>query len=259
MVLGSPAAVHSAGFKSPLRNFRPETCDRVSTEDVYADAHLRVMQWRKDFLSGASFEAQQGLRELRHEKEILRDLQSDLVGIQGLVQVASHLQKGGERLAEVLNSSRDAAATRTEGVVRIRDELQQFCQQQSEELQEEERKIARQREVADAQHAEALKLLSVYKDRLGLAITREAPQTVRMAFSFLDASNPDREFCFTLGLAESDQACAQMYSVKECMPEIPELPKLLQLLNDDASSITALPRFVSGMRRAFLRSAAKED
>jgi hypothetical protein len=210
-------------------------------------------------LNTAGFEAQQGLRELRHEKEVLRDLQSDLAGIQGLVRTSAHLHNGGARLAEVLKSSTDAAATRAEVVSRMNQELQEYCQQQREELRKEERKTALQRETADAQHAEALNLLNIYKDRLGLAISRAAPQTVRMAFSLLDPSDPKREFFFTLGLAESKQTKSPVYSVNECMPEVPELPKLLEQLNSGASSITALPRFVCSMRRAFIKSLSKED
>lgn len=256
IVAGSPAPLRSASSKSPLRNL---PCDRVASEEVYADAHARVVQWRKDLLNTAGFEAQQGLRELRHEKEVLMDLQSDLAGIQGLVRTSSHLHKGGARLAEVLKSSTEAAATRAEAVSRMSQELQEHCQQQREELRKEERKTAIQREAADAQHAEALKLLNTYKDRLGLAISRAAPQTVRMAFSLLDPSDSSREFCFTLGLAESKETKAQVYSVNECMPEVPELSKLLEQLNNGASSTTALPRFVCSMRRAFIKSLSKLD
>merc|ERR1712146_85394 len=102
--------------------------------------------------------------------------------------------------------------------------------------QEEERKIARQREVADAQHAEALKLLSVYKDRLGLAITREAPQTVRMTLSLLVESNPDREFCFTLGLTESEQTRAPMIQSRTVCLKYPSSRSCF------SSSTTTLPR-----------------
>lgn len=255
VLAGSPAPVHAASFKSPLRNFRPEACERVATEQVYADSHANVVQWRKEFLSAASFEAQQGLRELRHEQEHLKDLQSGLAGIQSLVQVASHLQNGGARLTEVLNSSGDAAATRAHAIARISDDLRECCQRQQVELQKEERKRELQRELADKQHGEAIKLLNVYKDRLGLEITRVAQQTVRMSFSLIDEADLSKEFSFTLGIADSAETKMGGYSVKECTPHVPELPKLLEELNAEVSSPSSLPRFVCSMRRAFVKSA----
>jgi hypothetical protein len=223
---------------------------------------VNLVQWRKDFVSSASFEAQQGLRELSHERDHLRDLKADLTSVQGLVEAASQLQSGGARLAEVLHSSSEAAGSRAQTMIGVCEELNGLCVTHRQELQQEEHKIARQQEVADKQHAEALKLLGTYKDRLGLAITRVAPQTVRMAFSLLDERNPKREFAFILGLAASEsqpntkQESAHAsgdYSVCECSPQVPELPELLAGLNKDASSATALPRFVCSMRRAFLK------
>lgn len=214
-------------------------------------------------MSSASSDAQQGLRELRHEREYLKDLEADLVGVQGLVEAASQLQGGGKRLAEVLHSSAEAANSRSQAVSRVCDELRGLCETRREELQQEERNIAKQREVADAQHAEALKLLETYRDRLGLAINRVAPQTVRMTFSLLDTCDPEKEFFFTLGIANVEDAhtlapgkASEGYCVSECTPPVPELPKLLATLNAEASSVSALPRFVCGMRRAFMKSRA---
>jgi hypothetical protein len=253
-----PASSPTTAFKSPLRAFRAESCETVGSEEVYADAQARVAQWRKDVVNSASFEAQQGLRELCHEREQLNDLRADLASVQGLVEAASQLQAGGARLAEVVNSSTDAAATRAAGVARVRDELHELCETRKQELQQEELRILEQRAAADAQHAEALKLLGVYKDRLGMQITRVAPQTVRMAFCLIDQSDPQREFSFTLGLANFEEKAADAYSVQECIPDVPDLPKLLANLNADASSSTALPRFVCNIRRAFVNFAGVE-
>lgn len=228
----------------------PLVGDIVSSDDVYGDAQTRLAQWRKDFVSAASFEAQQGIRELCHEREQLKDLQADLAGVQGLVESASQLQMGGARLAEVLHSSTEAAGSRAQAVARVRDELHSMQASHEEQLQQEQRDIAARTEAAEAQHAEALKLLSTYRERLGLAITRDAPQTVRMGFSLLDEKDPEREFFFTLGLDDAD---GMGYRASECAPHVPELPKLLEELNAGVSSATALPRFVCSMRRAFLK------
>lgn len=124
---------------------------------------------------------------------------------------------------------------------------------QQEELQEQQQKIVEQKEVADAQHAEALKLLDVYKDRLGLTISRVAAQTVRMSFTLIDDSNPTKEFSFVLGIAETG---CEGYSVCDCTPHVSELTTLLEDLNSHVGSATALPRFVSSMRRAFIKTAS---
>jgi len=259
--LASPVPSQAQGFKSPLRAFRAEACERVGSEETYADAQACVSQWRKDLLHSASFEAQQGLRELSHEREHLKDLQADLAGVQVLVSAATQLQAGGARLAEVLHSSTEAAGTRAQTVAHVCDDLCELREKHRQDLEEEERNIAQRQEVADAQHAEAFKLLDTYKDRLGLAISRVAPQTVRMAFTLIDECDPAQEFFFTLGLGDLESAehdtlpgkSSEGYHVRECVPQVPMLPQLLIELNANASTTTALPRFVCSMRRSFLK------
>lgn len=247
----SPVSSRISAFKSPLRALRAEAGERIGCEDAYADAQARLAQWRKHLVSGAGFEAQQGLRDLHHQREQLQDLQADLASVQSLVEAAKQLEMGGSRLAEVLQTSTEAADARAQAMLRISDELRELCDKRRREIQEEERKLARQQEAADTQHAEALKMLSTYSERLGLTITRVAPQTVRMTFSLLDRRNLEREFSFTLGLCKASEA----YMVSTCDPEVPELPKLLEALNSQASAV-ALPRFVCSMRRAFLKLAS---
>jgi len=248
-VLGnSPELACASIFKSPLHSLRAEACERAFSEDIYADSQARLTQWRKDLVSSAKFEAQQGLRDLQHEHEHVKDLRGDLAGVQGLVEAASHLQAGGARLAEVVNSSSEAAGSRAQAMTRICDELHESCEMHKQTLQKVEDNIAKQQAAAESHHAEALKLISTYRDRLGLAITRVAPQTVRMAFSLLDQCDPGREVFFILGLGDSEG-----YRVSECVPHVPELKGLLEDLNADANNATSLPRFVCGMRRAFLK------
>jgi hypothetical protein len=212
-------------------------------------------------LGAVGFEAQQGIRELCHEREHLKDLQKDLAAVQGLVEAASQLQAGGARLAEVLQASGEAAASRAESLWALVQEVRELCEKRKLELRDEENKVVRENEIADAQHAEALKLLNTYKERLGLSITRLALQTVRIAFSLLDRSDEDREFHFTLGLCSSQDnadSSTQRYHVSECVPHVPELPQLLALLNEEASSAVGLPRFVCCMRRSFLKVSGNE-
>jgi len=223
----------------------------MGSQEIYADAQARLAQWRKDMVGSATFDAQQGLRELTHEKEHLNDLQADLAGVQGLVDAASQLQVGGTRLAEVLQSATEAAGSRAQAMAGVKDDLHELVKTHELQVEQEERKIVQQQEAADSQHEEALKLLSTYRERLGLAIERVAPQTVRMTFSLLEEREPEKEFLFTLGLGQPDGS--EGYCVSECAPDVPDLAKLLEELNMNASSATALPRFVCCMRRAFLK------
>lgn len=244
----------SALNRSPLRTFTQEACQGTPSDQVYGDAQARLVRWRKDLLSTANFEAHQGIRELCHEQEHLKDLKSDLASVRELVEAASHLEAGGARLAEVVQNSAEASSTRAAALARLRDELNETSAAQGQELRQEEEMIAQRQAIADTRHAEALKLVNTYKDRLGLAITREAPQTVRMAFSLLDGKDPCREFSFTLGLGGSDEKASESYRVRNCVPQVPELAKLVNELNTNATSATALPRFVCSIRRAFIKT-----
>lgn len=257
MLAASSPASRGAHSRSPLR----------ANSDGFAENASRVAVWRQDLAFTANSEAQQGLRELLHERECFADLQADLEGVKSLVHAASRLREGGARLADVVQCSAEAAGTRAEALAGVRDEFWDLCAMQREELQHEERAMALQREEADVKHTETLQLLGVYRDRLGLAIAREAPQTVRIAFTSIDRSDSEREFFFTLGFKAIEISCRSGlpgskndgYCIGECVPSVPELPKLLDELNANAMSTSALPRFVCSMRRAFFKQVVSVD
>jgi len=254
VLANSPELACASTFKSPLHTLGAEVCERVLSEEMYGDSQARLTQWRKDLVMSAKFDAQQGLRELQHENEHLKDLQTDLACVQGLVQTASQLQAGGARLSEVVHSSSDAAGSRAKAMARVCKDLNVSCEMHRQMTQQVSHDIAERQEAADSHHEEALKLLGTYKDRLGLAITRVAPQIVCMSFTLLDQSDLAREFSFTIGLADSKGYC-----VNVCMPKVPELPELLAELNANAAAVTSLPRFVCSMRRAFIKLAGDDQ
>jgi len=239
------AAVGSS-FSSPLKAFG---IYEPGSSETYGDASARLMQWRKNLVSSATFEARQGLRELIHEREDLKDLQADLKGLNGLVEAASQLHAGGSRLAEVVHQSNEAASVRASALEGVCRDLQQAADKKIQEAAEVEQARAEKDHEAAVMHEQALALLRTYKDRLGLDISRVAPETVRMAFSLLDERDPSREFSFVLGLSKD------CYYVRDCAPVVPELNKLLEELNNAYCSVSALPRFVCSMRRCFLKAA----
>lgn len=261
----SPAASRACNLRSPLRSVITDFSGQCDHEDVYADAHARISQWRKDLAISAGLDAQRGLSELRRDLEDQKALHADLAGLQGLVVAASQLQAGGARLAQVLQHSGEATAERALAMGCITDEVFKLHDEQKQDIQEMEFRNSQKKQAADAQHVEALKLLGTYTARLGLAISRVAAQTVRIAFSLLDDCNIGQESFFVLGLVGSDKvmddpACGNTldrYCVDECVPHVMGVPELLAELNAHSASSIALPRFVCSMRRAFLEVARK--
>jgi len=251
-VMASPSAVRSFGAcRSPGRSALGAAGVRLVDEEACSDYQARIAQWRKDTLNSANQEAQHGLRELIHERERLDDLRNDLSGIASELQEEQKLQEQ----CEASRSVTDAAAARAQVVLKAKHEFIVANQSLSEDLQQKERALFELRGDTDAQYADAERLLGLYRDRLGLSITRAAPRIVRFAFTRLDKADPAKDFAFTLGIADQ-QKTSQSYAVHDCSPQVPELPRLLEKLNKQCrESRWALPRFVCSMRRAFQKVA----
>mmetsp|Transcript_28810 Transcript_28810/g.51296 ORF Transcript_28810/g.51296 Transcript_28810/m.51296 type:complete len:259 (-) Transcript_28810:124-900(-) len=254
-VMASPSAVRSFGAcRSPGRSALGAAGVRLVDEEACSDYQARIAQWRKDTLNSANQEAQHGLRELIHERERLDDLRNDLSSIASELQEEQKLQEQ----REASRSINEAAAARAEVVLKAKQEVIEGNRSLAEELQQEERALFELRTDTDAQYAEAERLLGMYRDRLGLSITRAAPRTVRFAFTRLDEADPAKEFAFTLGLAD-ERKHLQGYAVHDCSPKVPELPKLFEKLNKQCRETRwALPQFVCSMRRAFQRVASED-
>jgi hypothetical protein len=219
-------------------------------DEIYANAGSWVSQWRKETIHSVGSEIQHGLRELQRERAQLVDLCSDLEGGRDLVEAASTLHVEGRQLAESARDSAEAAAEKSRALARARDEFLQQRDINIAALQQESSEMETEQAAMQVRYAEAEKLLCTYRERLGLAITREAAHTVRMSFSLLDQADPQHECAFTLGLGEQGAAS---YDVRYCSPMVPELPELLAELNSQVEVHTALPRFVCSMRRAFAK------
>jgi len=255
-MIASPAAVSSFGTcRSPGRLALGVAGSRLVDEEACADYQARMAQWRKDTVNSANQEAQHGLRELVHERERLDDLHNDLAGIASELQAEQKLHEQ----REASRSITEAAAARAEVVLQTKQEYTMANDSLREELEQEERALFELRGDTDEQYADAERLLGMYRDRLGLSITRAAPRTVRFAFTRLDEADPAKEFAFTLGLADQ-QKPLQSYAVHDCSPQVPELPRLLEKLNKQCRETRwALPRFACSMRRAFQKAALEAE
>jgi hypothetical protein len=83
--------------------------------------------------------------------------------------------------------------------------------------------------------------------RLGLAFEKLADDRLRLVFTLIDAARPQRRFCFTVKMTESDA-----YAVDEVDPPVAALDGMVRLLNESND----FSRFVQGMRREFKALAA---
>ncbi|CAE7410663.1 unnamed protein product [Symbiodinium natans] len=201
-------------------------------EEVCATSQLKVASWRKERSQAISTLAQKGLQEILREEDVLYDLQADLVAV--------------EELTEVVLQSMKAASDRAEVIAGTTEILQSAHEEYRKELRDEERKLTQKTEVrkgraARLQQNDIGDFLSRYRRSLGLDITRVTTQTVQLTFTLIDKAgllawkaDPSREFSLSLGLGK-----------------VPELPELLERLNEASPNAAAIPLFICGLRRAF--------
>mmetsp|Transcript_4472 Transcript_4472/g.10496 ORF Transcript_4472/g.10496 Transcript_4472/m.10496 type:complete len:239 (-) Transcript_4472:76-792(-) len=219
--------------------------------DIFAATQARTVQWRKDSSRSARLEVQHCLEDLRRDRAVLQDLQVHCAGAGQLTQAAKKAQAESIKLLEVMRESASAVAQRAEVVTTARDKLQRTHSEREEELQRERRELAQRRKTAKVQEAEIDSFFRLYKERLGLVVSRTAPRTVRLVFTLLDENDPAREFSLTLSIESHRE-----YRILECIPPVAEADSFLEQLNCCNGLPTGLPAFVCNMRHAFKRVAA---
>ncbi|CAJ1340146.1 unnamed protein product [Effrenium voratum] len=249
MASPSPARAFDFDYRSPARvEGSPLPCgpgcsDRL--EEVCAASQKRVMQWRKERSQAMNLAAQRGLQEILHEEDVLDELQADLVAVEELMEAARHFREEGSKLGEAVLQCMKAAGDRTEVIAQAKEILRGAREDYRKELDAEERRLAEMKEASRAQQLDIEDFLWRYSRCLGLEVSRVAAQTVKLNFTLLDEATPEREFSVVLCLAKEG------YAASSCSPEVPELPELVERLNQDALSASAVPLFVCGLRRAF--------
>lgn len=222
-------------------------------EGVFAESSSHVVQWRKERSQALQLEVQRAARELCAERAALQDLYADLANTAQLKEAALKLQEEGALCEEATKLSAETAAERSKAALQARDRLCQAHEACRQELKQENMELAKQIQAIAEQESEVEKFLAMYKHHLGLSIERIAPQTVRLTFTLIDEADPEREFSFALGLADS-----RAYLASECRPQVPQLKGLLARLNAETGAPTSLPALVCGMRRAFQEAARNE-
>ncbi|CAE7616366.1 SPC25 [Symbiodinium sp. CCMP2592] len=183
---------------------------------------------RQERGSAISVVAQKGLQDSKSQKnlveidilreeDVLYDLQADLVAVEELTEVIAGT-------AELLQSAHE---------------------EYRKELRDEQKKLTQKKEAAHVQENGISDFLARYSRCLGLDIVRVTTQTVRLVFTLIDQDDPSREFSVVLGLGKEG------YVASECSPQAPELPELLERLNEASPNAAAIPLFICGLRRAF--------
>jgi hypothetical protein len=225
-------------------------CDRLDATLVAS--HSKLVRWRQQSTRSAQLELRRCIQGLRQERA---DLDSSRLGASETEQLLKDTKVAKvwtAKLEEATRQSASAAAKQAEAAKSTGVQLREAHWAVEEELGREEEALAARRCSARVAVQGIDQLLGLYRERLGLAISRAAPQTVQIAFTLLDQKEPSREFSLTLGLASSEG-----YYVLDCSPPVPQLGHLLAQLNRTAEAPTALPAFVVGVRNEFKRAANK--
>lgn len=253
MAPASPARFFDFDYRSPARAepVPGNTGCSDLMEEVCSNHEERVAQWRRDQAHAVHSEAQRSIQEVLREEDGLEQLRADLLAVQELTEAAKRLSSEGSKLNKAINASLSDAGHRAEVAAQLCDGPCGTQQKSQEEFRKQELALHRQIQDAEDQKVDIEYFLNRYRDSLGLNIQRVAPQTVRLVFTLIDKSRPSREFSVTIALAHQ-----QGYTAFDCSREVPELPQLLNRLNQDPAAAAALPMFVCGLRRAFVYAAS---
>jgi len=104
----------------------------------------------------------------------------------------------------------------------------------------------RDRAILDNHSRQVGPALAALEDRLKFRIEGVKQDLLLFRFTHIDSSNHLREFSFVLDVSRSE------YQVKKCSPTLPQLPVLLQDLNNSRN----VYHFVHAMRQAFAESVS---
>jgi len=247
------AAVASAGAEVHASFDFKSAAFPTGRLEVLADHDNQLSQWRRDRFHALQLEAQHAAQELRCKRSGLNDLMADIAATAKLTDAAAKVHAEGLRVSEAAREATEAASKRYEVAAEARARLQGVEEARLEELRAEEGALWEQDDSMAARAKEIKRFISLYQDRLGLTLSRAAPQAVRVTFTLLDPADPAREFAFSLSLAPVDGE-GDGYHVDGLNPALPvhTVDDMLQRLNAaDVSEASALPAFACGMRRAF--------
>jgi len=209
-----------------------------------------IAQFRKDRMQAFGTEARRAAKDLLRERAGLKDLSAELVVAARLTDDVRRARGECEQISQAVRESLAATARRSKVAAATRDRFLEMQKARMDEVRREEAQLEEAHAAAAVRLAEVDRFLGLYQERLGLAVARVAPHTVRLTLTLLDEERPERKFAFSLGLAGAEAE----YSVTDCQPALPaaSLARCVEQLNAGApTEAAALPAFVCRMRRAF--------
>jgi len=230
---------------SPERSSVACSGDRA---DIFASNCARVQQWRRDKLAAQRADVQRALHELQRDRTAVSSLRDTLAITEELGEGASDLQASSTRVAQVVRDAAEAAAARAGAASEVRDKLLRDRQAKSEAIVVAEEKLAKKRQSAEELNCDVEGLFALFKDNLGLSVTRAAPSVVQVELSLVDPADPDRKCSFMLGMADPVTYC-----VSDCNPPLPAsvVNAFVARLNEANMEPWALPAFVCSLRKRF--------
>jgi hypothetical protein len=217
-------------------------------DTIIADNCGQTLHWRKDKVNLVRGDARRALQELQRERSAVADLHATLEATEELANEADQQRIRSERASHMLRASAEASAKRAAAFAEVSERLLREKETRLADVREAEARLEEESSRAEARAVEIENSFKVYKDALGLSITRAAPSVVEVSFTLLDEMQPERECSFLLGLTDP-----KTYTVTDCSPTLPPalLNKLVDRLNQEPTAPTALPAFCVGMRKAF--------
>lgn len=215
-------------------------------DETLAESHCRLARWRQERTRVSQFELRRCVHSLKQERAELEDLRLSATDIQRQVKDVEAARSLRHKVGEATDLSAKTASRHAETALSAKVQLCEGRETFERRLQHDEQALASRQCSVTEMAGKMERFLSLYREHLGFAISRAAPQTIRMAFTLLDHSDPSREFYLTLRLTFPEG-----YHVLDCSPPVPQLISLVGKLNDSADSSSALPTFVCGIRQAF--------
>eukprot|EP00933_Yihiella_yeosuensis_P062015 TRINITY_DN6492_c0_g1_i1.p1 TRINITY_DN6492_c0_g1~~TRINITY_DN6492_c0_g1_i1.p1 ORF type:complete len:248 (-),score=63.43 TRINITY_DN6492_c0_g1_i1:164-907(-) len=221
--------------------------EAASLEEVCFSAQAASSKWRQQQQQVLENAAQVGVQEIRCEQSAFEELGADFMEVSRLTQDASELRTESEILGEAIRKSIKDSGGRSAKAAEIRDAILAAWASLQEETRQAEELLEMNSKTLDLRADGLQRLLSVYKDRLGLDIVRLAPQTLQLTFTLIDATEED----YSVTLHSSDGR----FQLQSCSHDSPLFEIYLEHFNQHFEAPAALPSFLCGLRQIFTEAS----
>ncbi|XP_001635865.2 kinetochore protein Spc25 [Nematostella vectensis] len=229
----------------------------MEAEDELNRLALILQQSQEKFLewTGEGFRNQiieqsyQHEREIKTGKEKIAELEEKIKQyneetdrkLQAIQQQQSEVEDLEKQLQDLQLSAQVLAEQRDND----KDHLQMLEQQ----ISRENKDIMDKEEAAKAKLEHFQKGSELFRKSLGLEFKKIDDDHLQFVFKYIDPNDWERPFTFTVRIDSNDRS----YKVKDCMPEIQDLDKMVEELNSSGH----FSKFVYKVRNKFKELAKK--